>query len=119
MVSRARYVPERGDLIWLDFDPQAVHEQAGRRPALVLSPKSYHQRSNLAVVCPVTSKIKGYPFEVPLSGLTKPSAVLADQVRSLDLNARQVKFIAAADADTVEAVAQIACGLIDPAHSHA
>ena len=115
MVSRARYVPDRGDLIWLDFDPQAGHEQAGRRPALVLSPKNYHQRSSLAVVCPITSKIKGYPFEVLLEGLDKPSAVLADQMRSLDLGARQVKFIAKAAHETVAAVASLACALIDPA----
>ena len=117
MLSRTRYVPERGDLIWLDFDPQAGPEQAGRGPALVLSPKNYHQRSNLALVCPVTSKLKGYPFEVPLDGLSKTSAVLADQVRSLDLNARQVKFIAKAGQETLEAVAQLACALIDPARA--
>lgn len=116
MVGRSSYVPERGDLIWLDFDPQAGHEQAGRRPALVLSPKSYHQRSRLAVVCPITSRIKGYPFEVPLEGLSKPSAVLADQVRSLDLAARQVAFIAKAGTNTVDLVSQLASALILPAN---
>ncbi len=112
MVTRAAYLPERGDLIWLDFDPQAGHEQAGRRPALVLSPKTYHQRSRLAIVCPITSRLKAYPFEVSVSGLSKPSAVLADQVRSLDLAARQVKFIAKADAHTVKRVSQLATALI-------
>ena len=115
MVGRSSYVPERGDLIWLDFDPQAGHEQSGRRPALVLSPRSYHLRSRLAVVYPITSRIKGYPFEVPVTGLNKPSAVLADQVRSLDLAARQVAFIAKAGADTVDAVSQMASALILPA----
>jgi mRNA interferase MazF len=115
VVGRARYVPERGDLIWLDFDPQAGHEQAGRRPALVLSPKNYHRRSSLALVCPITSRIKGYPFEVPVAGLNKPSAVLADQLRSLDLIARQVKFIAKAEPDTVDAVSLLAGALILPA----
>lgn len=112
MVTRAIYLPERGDLIWLDFDPQAGHEQAGRRPALVLSPKTYHRRSRLAIVCPITSRIKAYPFEVPISGLDRPSAVLADQVRSLDLAARQVKFIAKADAQTVQTVSRLAAALI-------
>ncbi len=116
MVSRSSYVPERGDLIWLDFDPRAGHEQAGRRSALVLSPKSYHQRSHLAVVCPITSRIKGYPFEVLVAGLSRPSAVLADQVRSLDLAARQVAFIAKAGADTVDAVSLLASALILPAN---
>jgi mRNA interferase MazF len=88
------FVPDAGDLIWLTFDPQAGHEQAGRRPALVLSPKSYNQRSSLALVCPVTNQIKGYPFEVQVpagSGVT--GAILADHVKSLDWKARQAARI--------------------------
>lgn len=81
-------MPEAGDIVWLEFDPQAGHEQAGRRPALVLSPASYNARAGLMVCCPVTTRIKGYPFEVTLSG-QPASVVLADQVKSLDWRVRQ------------------------------
>lgn len=84
------YVPERGDIIWIDFDPQAGREQARHRPALVLSPKTYNRKTSLCVLCPMTSRIKGYPFEVILSE-SDPSAVLADQVKSLDWKARKAK----------------------------
>lgn len=84
------YVPERGDIVWLSFDPQAGHEQAGHRPALVLSPKTYNGKTGLMLCCPMTTKIKGYPFEVALAGAT-PSAALADQVKSLDWRARKAK----------------------------
>lgn len=84
------YVPERGDIVWLSFDPQAGHEQAVHRPALVLSLKAYNARTGLMLCCPMTTKIKGYPFEVGLSGDT-PSAVLADQVKSLDWRALKAK----------------------------
>jgi mRNA interferase MazF len=88
------FVPDAGDLIWLTFDPQAGHEQAGRRPALVLSPKSYNQKSGLALVCPVTNQMKGYPFEVTAPrdcGVT--GVFLADQVKSLDWKQRQAGWI--------------------------
>ena len=86
-------VPDRGDVVWLTFTPQAGHEQAGRRPALVLSPRSYNGKVGLALVCPVTSQVKGYPFEVPLpAGLGVQGVVLADQVKSLDWRARQAEF---------------------------
>lgn len=89
------YVPERGDLVWLTFNPQAGHEQAGRRPALVLSPAAYNGKVGLALLCPITSQVKGYPFEVPLPvGLAVSGVVLADQVKSLDWRARQVELIA-------------------------
>ncbi len=91
------YVPDRGDFVWLTFNPQAGHEQAGRRPALTLSPQRYNQAAGLALFCPVTSQIKGYPFEVTIpAGLPISGVVLADQVRSLDWNARQITFIAQA-----------------------
>ncbi len=97
------YVPDRGDLIWLRFTPQAGHEQAGRRPALVLSPRRYNARAGLALVCPVTSRVKGYPFEVPLPpGLAVEGVVLADQVRSLDWRARTAERIARAPDEVVE-----------------
>ena len=82
------YVPDAGDIVWLDFDPQAGHEQAGRRPALVLSPASYNDKTSLMVCCPMTTQIKDYPFEVVLAGNT-PSAVLSDQVKSLDWRRRR------------------------------
>lgn len=84
-------LPDRGDLVWIDFTPQAGHEQAGRRPGLVLSPRAYHNRTPFVVVCPITSKVKGYPFEVALPpGLAVGGVVLADQVKSLDRRVRQL-----------------------------
>jgi mRNA interferase MazF len=81
------YIPDAGDIVWLQFDPQAGHEHAGHRPAVVLSPASYNGRAGMIVCCPTTTRIKGYPFEVALSG-TPPSVVLADQVKSQDWRAR-------------------------------
>jgi mRNA interferase MazF len=86
-----RYVPEAGDMVWLNFDPQAGHEQAGRRPALVVSPASYNEKTGLLVCCPMTTQIKGYPFEVRIAG-ENPSAALADQVKSLDWVARKARL---------------------------
>ena len=83
------YVPEAGDVVWLQFSPQAGHEQAGHRPAVVLSPAAYN-RIGLMLCCPLTTKLKGYPFEVLLAG-SKPSAALADQVKSLDWRAREAQ----------------------------
>jgi mRNA interferase MazF len=88
------FVPDGGELVWLTFDPQAGHEQAGRRPALVLSPKSYNHKSGLVLVCPVTSQIKGYPFEVPVpAGCRVNGVILADHVKSLDWKARRAERI--------------------------
>ena len=85
-------IPDAGDLVWVNFNPQAGHEQAGRRPALVLSPASYHERTALAVVCPITSNTSPYPFKVLLpEGLPIGGAVLADQLKSIDRAARQLK----------------------------
>lgn len=86
------YIPDRGDLAWLRFTPQAGHEQAGRRPAVVVSPRAYNERVGLALVCPVTSRVTGYPFEVSLPpGLEIAGVVLADQVKSLDWRARKAE----------------------------
>jgi mRNA interferase MazF len=85
------YVPEAGDIVWLEFDPQAGHEQAGHRPALVLSPARYNGPRGMMICCPMTSRIKAYPFEVIVPGPT-PSAILADQVKSLDWRARKASF---------------------------
>lgn len=84
----AGWVPDAGDMVWLQFDPQAGHEQAGHRPALVLSPRRYNEKRGMMLCCPMTSRIKGYPFEVVVSQ-TPPSAVLADQIKNLDWRARQ------------------------------
>jgi mRNA interferase MazF len=95
-------VPDVGDLVWLTFDPQAGHEQRGRRPALILSPRVYNSKARLAIACPVTSQIKGYPFEVSLPpGGKITGVVLADHVKNLDWQARQVTFEAKAPADVV------------------
>jgi mRNA interferase MazF len=89
-VSRRAYVPDRGDIVWLQFNPQAGHEQAGHRPALVLSPANYNRLSGLMLCCPMTSKKKGYPFEVVIADAPEQeSVVLADQVKSLDWKVRK------------------------------
>ena len=92
------YVPGRGDIVWMSFTPQAGHEQAGHRPALVVSPRNYNAATNLGLFCPITSQIKGYPFEVelPADGAVV-GAVLADQIKSLDWKARQARFECRAD----------------------
>ena len=88
------YAPRRGDVVWLTFNPQAGHEQAGRQPAIVISPESYNRKVGLALFCPITTRVKGYPFEVALPeshGTT--GAILTDQLKSLDWRARRVEFI--------------------------
>ncbi len=101
------YVPERGDAIWITLNPQAGHEQAGRRPAVVLSPATYNGRVGLAICCPITNQIKGYPFEVILpSGLVVSGAVLSDQVKSLDWRVRNATFICALAPATIAEVLQ-------------
>lgn len=114
-MGRTPYVPSRGEFVWLEFDPRSGHEQAGRRPALVLSPREYNRRAGLALCCPVTSQVKGYPFEVRLpAGLQVKGAVLADQVKSLDWRGRRASAIAPAPAEVIdEAIAKI-LALLDP-----
>jgi mRNA interferase MazF len=91
---KQEYIPERGDAIWITLDPQAGHEQAGRRPALVLSPAIYNGRVGLALCCPITNQAKGYNFQVPLpSGIPVTGVVEADQIKSLDWRARQATLI--------------------------
>ena len=88
------YYPARGDVVWLTFNPQAGHEQAGRRPALVLSPEAYNRKVGLALFCPITNQIKGYPFEVVIpAGQKVTGAVLSDQAKSLDWKARDTALI--------------------------
>jgi mRNA interferase MazF len=100
-----RYVPTRGDAVWHTLNPQVGHEQAGRRPALVLSPASYNGKVGLAVLCPITSQVKGYPFEVAIPpGLKLSGVVLADQVKSLDWRARKAEFICKLPGETINDV---------------
>ncbi|MCI0459985.1 MAG: endoribonuclease MazF [Gemmataceae bacterium] len=104
-MRRKAYIPERGDAVWITLDPPAGHEQAGRRPALVLSPSAYNGRVGLALLCPITSKAKGYPFEVPLpEGLPITGVVGADQVKSLDWQARKASRIGALPEEVVAEV---------------
>ena len=110
-----RYVPARGDAIWVTLIPQAGHEQAGRRPALVLSPASYNGKVGLAILCPVTSQVKGYPFEVAIpSGSKLAGVVLADQVKNLDWRVRRAKFICKLPQETTnEVLEKLSALLID------
>ncbi len=87
------YIPNRGDIVWLNFSPQAGHEQRGKRPAIIISPKEYNEKTNLALCCPITSNQKGYPFEVILKGKKINGVVLADHLKSLDWKTRKIKFI--------------------------
>jgi mRNA interferase MazF len=103
----ANYIPNRGDMVWINLNPQAGHEQSGRRPALVLSPKTYNLKVGLAIVCPITSKIKGYPFEVPIPDSSPVSGVvLSDQAKSMDWKIRNAEFIYKLDSLSVEQVLQ-------------
>jgi len=108
-------IPQRGDLVWISMNPQAGHEQAGHRPALVLSPGSYHGKVGLAVMCPVTGQVKGYPFEVAIpSGLPVQGVVLSDQARSLDWKVRKARFICKLPPENTLEVLQKLGTLVNP-----
>jgi len=108
------YVPQRGEIVWLTFTPQAGHEQAGRRPALVLSPREYNSKVGLAVLCPITRQAKGYPFEVALPPrLRIEGVILADQVRNLDWRARQAERIGRVPPATLGAVIEKLLALLE------
>jgi mRNA interferase MazF len=93
MVKNKSFIPKRGHIVWMDFDPQSGHEQAGRRPALVISPASYNEKIGLALLCPITSQVKGYPFEVAIpKGMSVSGVILADQIKSLDWKSREAEF---------------------------
>ena len=99
------YVPDHGDIVWLQFTPQAGHEQAGRRPAFVVSPKAYNRKVGLALFCPITTRVKGYPFEVVLPpGLPASGAILSDQIKSLDWRVREAQRLCVAPQEVVEDV---------------
>ena len=110
------YVPERGDVVWIDFDPQAGHEQAGRRPALVLSPRSYNRPSGLALLCPITSQTKGYPYEIPIpDGLNVNGVILTDQVKNMAWKQRRAAYLCEMPAEVLDDVVEKLLTLIDPA----
>ena len=109
------YIPDRGHIIWLISTPQAGHEQAGRRPALVLSPASYNGRVSLATVCPITNQQKGYPFEVIIpERLPVTGVILSDQVKSLDWRAHRAEYICALPDGTVNEVLRKVTALLGP-----
>lgn len=103
MVTK-KYIPGKGDLVWLNFTPQAGHEQAGKRPAIVLSPREYNKKTGLMIACPITSKVKRYPFEVTVHTPQIEGVVLSDQVRNLDWEQRKVSFIEKASPKILEQV---------------
>jgi mRNA interferase MazF len=108
------YIPERGDVVWITFNPQAGHEQAGRRPAVVLSPRSYNGKVGLALLCPVTSQVKGYPFEVAIpDGLPVNGVILSDQVKSLDWKARNAERACSLPEKSIKQVLQRVKALIE------
>lgn len=110
----AAYCPKRGDVVWISFNPQAGHEQAGHRPALVISPELYNRKVGLALLCPVTSQIKGYPFEVPVpAGLKVSGAVLSDQVKSMDWKVRGASFLCSLPEAAVRQVLSKVATLLD------
>ena len=99
------YSPDRGDAVWLNFSPKAGHEQSGRRPAVVVSPKSYNKKVGLGLFCPITSQIKGYPFEVVIpAGMSISGVVLSDQIKSLDWKVRDAQFICKLPVSTMSEV---------------
>jgi len=103
VVKKKNYVPHRGDIVWLSFDPQTGHEQKGKRPAIVLSPKEYNQKVGLALFCPITSKTKNYPFEVKIYGEIS-GVILSDQLKSLDWRKRNAEYIMKVEVPTIKEV---------------
>jgi mRNA interferase MazF len=107
------YIPDKGDILWLNFNPQSGHEQKGKRPAIVLSPKEYNEKVGLALFCPITSKEKGYPFEVQIRNREIKGVVLSDQIKSLDWKGRDAVFITKATAKELDEVVNKLTILID------
>ncbi|QQR64627.1 endoribonuclease MazF [Candidatus Kaiserbacteria bacterium] len=103
---KEKYVPDKGDVVWIDLSPTRGHEQANLRPVLVLSPIKYNERTNLMVACAITSRIKGYSYEVPLSEEKVDGVVLSDQMRNLDWKSRKVRFIQKVSTEVIEEVSE-------------
>jgi len=103
----SNYIHDRGDIVWLNFSLQQGHEQAGLRPALILSPISYNKNSKLMLACPITSKVKGYPFEVRIINEKINGVVLADQVKNLDWTKRNMSFVEKASYEVIEQVQEL------------
>jgi mRNA interferase MazF len=104
MVAKGSYVPDRGDVVWLDFNPVRGHEESGRRPAIVISAENYNAKSGLALVCPITSQVKGYPFEVGFKTKKVRGVILADQIRAVDWKLRRAEKIGAVSETVVTEV---------------
>ena len=105
VMKSGSYIPNRGDVVWINFTPQAGHEQRGKRPALIISPKIYNQKTSLCICLPITSKIKGYPFEVALpKNLAIQGVILSDQIKSLDFLARDMSFICKVENEVITKV---------------
>jgi mRNA interferase MazF len=101
---RKSYIPDRGDIVWVDLNPTKGREQSKTRPAIIISPKSYNQKTHLALMCPITSSEKGYPFEVKVENKKVTGVILSDHVRSLDWKVRRVEYIAKADSSVLHTV---------------
>lgn len=110
-----QYVPQSGDIVWIDLNPTRGHEQAKLRPAVVISPKIYNSKTSLALMCPITSQEKGYPFEVVLKNKKVQGVVLVDQIRSLDWNARNARYVAKTSDSFMNTVREKLVTLISPA----
>jgi len=101
---KKKYIPDRGDIVWLNFNPQSGHEQKGKRPAVVISPKEYNEKTGLGLFCPITSAIKNYPFEVIIENEKITGVVLSDQIKSLDWETRKIEFIIKEADDRVDEI---------------
>ena len=109
---KTRYIPERGDIVWINFSPQSGHEQKGFRPGVVLTPSSYNGRAGLAILCPITSRKKGYSFEIDIKAGDITGAALADQIKSFDVSSRNILYLGKLGTQTLEEIADIAKELI-------
>jgi mRNA interferase MazF len=101
---KKEYCPERGDIVWLNFNPQSGHEQKGKRPAVVISPKEYNEKVGLGLFCPITSKIKNYPFEVRIANKKIDGVILSDQIKSLDWKTRDIEFITKITSEQIDEI---------------
>lgn len=106
MVAKEQFIPERGDIIWISLSPTRGHEQSGRRPALVLSPAFYNEQNGTAIICPITSKQKGHPFEVLVKTSKISGVVLSDQIRVVDWKTRKISFVTGAHPSVVNEVVE-------------